>query len=71
MRKIIGVCLLVLLLTNSAGAGIMPNELPAPPPPAPPTTPVEEPTDGGWMEGDASSLTQAALDIFAVLPSLL
>jgi hypothetical protein len=74
MRKTLGVCLLVLLLTGSAAAGDMPNDKPAPPPP--PTSPAQEPTDdttlNGVMPNDVSDiLTEAALDLLAVLPSLL
>ena len=77
MRKILGVCLLVLLLTGSASAGIIPNDTPAPPPPQ--TNAVQEPmnvdqeaaTDGIMPNGAAESLTQAALDLLALLPSLL
>jgi hypothetical protein len=47
----------------------MGNGSPEPPPPAPA---VQEPTTGGEMQNDAAdSLTQIALDILAVLPSLL
>lgn len=78
MRKTLGVCLLVLLLTGSAVAGEIPNESPAPPP-SQLTNTVQEPTDaadapsaGGVMGNDApDSLTQIALDLLAVLPSLL
>lgn len=57
MRKTLGVSLLVLLLTVSANAGIMPNLEPAPPPPAPA---AQETTT-------ADSLTQIALDLLAAL----
>jgi hypothetical protein len=69
----------VLLLTGSARAGIMPNgatELPPPPPP-PPASAVQDPADGATLNGDIStpgvsdSLTQTALDLLALLPSLL
>jgi hypothetical protein len=56
MRKTLGVCLLVLLLTSSAGAGIMPNESPAPSQ----QTSVAE-------ESAADSLTQVVLDLLAAL----
>jgi hypothetical protein len=61
MRKTLGVCLLVLLLTGSASAGIMPNLEPAPPPP---------PTNGIMQNDSADSLTQTVLDLLAALPSL-
>jgi hypothetical protein len=77
MRKLLGICLLVLLLTGSAIAGEMPNDKPAPPPQ--PATAVQEPTDAfqdptanGIMGNDApDSLTQLTLDLLAVLPMLL
>jgi hypothetical protein len=58
----------------------MQNETPAPPPP--PTQPAsavqeladvtDEPTTNGYMQNDApSGLTQIALEVLAVLPSLL
>ena len=83
MRKTIGVCLLTLLLTSSASAGIMPNESPTPPsqpaymPNGSPTSSepvsaVEETAASGWMGDDAAaSLTQVALDLLAVFPALL
>lgn len=77
MRKILGICLLVLLLTGSASAGIMPNLPPAPPPSQPatavqePTDTTQEPTASGEMPNLApDSLTQTALDLLAVLSSL-
>jgi hypothetical protein len=70
MRKTLGVSLLVLLLTGSAGAGIMPNDTPALPP-SQPAGAVQEPTAPGEMPNPApDGLTQAALDLLAVLPSL-
>lgn len=70
MRKTLGVCLLVLLLSGSAVAGEMPNWAPAPQS-AQPTNAVQEPA-GGEMPNDVSeSLTQIALDLLALLPSLL
>jgi hypothetical protein len=77
MRKTLGVCLLVLLLTSSASAGIMPNDTPAPPPqPASavqePKDAVQDPTANGIMPNDApDSLTQTALDLLALLSSLI
>jgi hypothetical protein len=69
MRKTLGVSLLVLLLTASASAGEIPNDSPAPP--SQPTKAVQEPTTNGIMQnGVADSLTQIALDLLAVLPSL-
>jgi hypothetical protein len=69
MRKTLGVSLLVLLLTVSANAGIMPNLEPAPPPTA---NAAQEPnTDGDISTMSAGSLTQTVLDLLAALPSLL
>jgi hypothetical protein len=78
MRKTLGVSLLVLLLTGSASAGIMPN-LPPAPPPSQQTNAVQEPTDaaqdpttdGENPNGATDTLTQTVLDLLAVLPSLL
>ena len=79
MRKTLGVCLLVLLLTGTTSAGIIPNGSPAPPPPSQPASAVQEPTnaadeptlDGIIPNGATDSLTQTALDLLALLPSLL
>jgi len=81
MRKTLGICLLVLLLTNSASAGIIPN-LPPAPPPSQPATATHEPTGGEIQNSQPTfngeipnltpdSLTQTALDLLAVLSSLL
>ena len=70
MRKTLGVCLLVLLLSGSASAGLMPNLPPAPP--SQTTNAVQEPTASGIMQnGVSDSLTQTVLDLLAALPSLL
>ncbi len=79
MRKTLGVCLLALLLTASAAAGEMPNPSPAQPPASP--IAVQEPTGGEIPNGEPTavgeipnfgtdSLTQAALDLLVLLPSL-
>ena len=69
MRKVVSVAALLLALTCSANAGDMPNGSPAPP--SQPTNAVQEPTtDGEMQNGVAISLTQIALDLLAVLPSL-
>ncbi len=76
MRKTLGVCLLVLLLTGSAHAGLIPNETPAPPPPQS-AGDVQEPTEAvqdstADTGNDApDSVTQTALDLLALLSSLL
>ena len=85
MRKTLGVCLLVLLLTNMAAAGEMQNGSPTPPPPSQPSiigngsptssepvSAVDETAANDWMGNDAAaSLTQVALDLLAVFPALL
>lgn len=71
MRKFLGICLLVLLLTSSTVAGEIQNESPAPPS-AQPASAVQEPTTAGEMPNlTPDSLTQTALDLLAVLSSLL
>lgn len=70
MRKTLGVCLLVLLLTGSASAGIIPNDTPAPQPQQ--TSAVQEQTLNGIIPNDApDSLTEVALELLSVLSSLL
>lgn len=79
MRKAIQASVLVLLLTCSAQAGWIQNPAPAPPPSSPqtsaaqePTNTVQEPTTDDEISNDvADSLTQIALDLLALLPSLL
>jgi hypothetical protein len=81
MRKTLGVCLLILFLTVPASAGLIPNESPVPPP-SQPATATQEPTGGEIQNGQPTlngempnltpdSLTQTALDLLAVLSSLL
>jgi hypothetical protein len=48
----------------------MPNWITSPPPPQPANA-VQEPTTDGIMQNDGASLTEVALDLLAVLPSLL
>lgn len=79
MVKAIRASALILLLACSAQAGYMQNDAPAPPPPAQPASAVQEPTDaaqeptmGGEIPNDAmDSLTEIALELLALLPSLL
>ncbi|HEX7315430.1 MAG TPA: hypothetical protein VF297_16020 [Pyrinomonadaceae bacterium] len=77
MRKTLGICLLALLLTGPAVAGEMPNDRPAPPPQQTstvqePTNAPDEPTVDGIIPNDAAdSLTEIALGMLALLPSLL
>ena len=70
MRKILGVAALMLAFSCPALAGEIPNpplvagEIPTPPAP--------QPTAFGIMPNDVlDSLTQTALDLLALLPSLL
>jgi hypothetical protein len=79
MRKILGVSLLVLLLTGSADAGLMPNGSPQPTPTSQPLSADPEPTDGAQdtaSSGEISNaatdtLTQTTLDMYTLLSSLL
>ena len=79
MLKTIRVSALILLLACSAQAGYMQNGSPEPPPPPSqsasavqePTDVTNEPTTNGYIQNDApSGLTQIALEMLAVLPSL-
>ena len=78
MVKAIRTSALLLLLACSAQAGYIQNDAPAPPPPPQPVSTVQEPTDtsqettaNGIIQNDApSGLTQVALEVLAVLPSL-
>jgi hypothetical protein len=71
MRKTISVAALLLALTCPAYAGDIQNDSPKPP-----TNTAQEPTDDA-TPGDISTpgvsdiLTETALDLLAVLPSLL
>ena len=66
MRKTISVAALLLALTCPAYAGDIQNESPKPP-----ANTTQAPTVDGDMQNDAAdSLTQIALDLLAVLPSL-
>jgi hypothetical protein len=75
MRKTLGVAALMLALCCPALAGEIPTP-PAPPPPQPATA-EQELTDGATLNGEIhttggpDSLTKAALDLLALLPSLL
>jgi hypothetical protein len=68
MRKTLGICALVLLLSGPAVAGEMPNLTPAPPPTG---NAQELTTDGDISITSAESLTWLAFDLLAALPSLL
>ena len=74
MSKTIRASVLILLLACTARADWIPNGLTAPPPPPPSAMqePTDEPTTNGITPNDAAeSLTQTALDLLALLPSLL
>jgi hypothetical protein len=79
MGKVIRASVLVLLLACSAQAGWIQNGSPEPPPPSQPASAVQEPanavqepTPGGEIpNGATDSLAGIALDLLAVLPSLL
>jgi ABC-type molybdate transport system substrate-binding protein len=71
MGKAIRASVLILLLTCTARAGWMGNESPTPPPPQPTSVAQEQTTDGEITTMSAGSLTQIALDLLTVLPSLL
>jgi hypothetical protein len=79
MGKAIRASVLILLLACSAQAGYMQNDKPAPPPPPPTTSAAQEPTEatqdqaaGGELpDGLSDSLMQTALDLLALLPTLL
>ena len=68
MRKTISVVALLLALTCTAYAGEIPNVTPAPPQVN--NAPQEPTTDGDMPNGAADRLTEIALDLLAVLPSL-
>ena len=81
MRKAISVSALILALTCPVYAGDMPNGSPQPPPPAPASA-TQEPTGGEMPNGEPAlageilndvpgDMTQIALDLLALLPSLL
>jgi hypothetical protein len=78
MVKAIRASALILLLACSTQAGYIQNDAPAPPPSSQPASGEQVPTGAttgpsanGYMQNDASSsLTQIALDVLAVLPSL-
>ena len=87
MRKSLSVTVLVLALCCPVSAGIIHNPAPAPPPPStsPMQEPVDGATVNGEMTtppgeihtpgemhtGASGSLAQVALDLLAILPSIL
>lgn len=77
MRKTLTAAALVLAFSCHAGAGIM-HIPPAPEPEPMQTNTAQEPTDGATLSGImqtppalSESLTQTALELLAVLPSIL
>lgn len=67
MLKAVRVSAMLLVLIGSARAG----EVLTPPAPQPQANTVQEPTTNGNIQNEAPySLTQIALDLLAVLPSL-
>ncbi len=68
MRKTLGIAALMLAFCCPALAG----EIPTPPAPQPQSVTADEPTTNGDIQnGVTDSLTQTALDLLALLPSLL
>jgi hypothetical protein len=77
MRKTLTTAALLLALCCVSFAGEMHTPgAPAPPPEPTPTSAVQEPTGGETLNGEIStpgvsdSLTEVALELLAVLPSL-
>lgn len=71
MRRTVQIVALMLALSTSVTAGIMQCPV-ASPTPEPTASATQEPSVGGIMQNDvAGSLTQTALDLLALLPSLL
>lgn len=79
MVKAIRASALILLLACSAQAGHMQNDSPSPPPPSPPASAAQGATDADpelttsdtAEDGTQGTLTQIALDLLTILPSLL
>jgi len=70
MRKAISVSALILAFVCSAHAGDMQNDITGPPP-QPSASVTQEPTTDGEMQNDVvDGMTQIALNLLAVLPSL-
>lgn len=71
MRKALSVSALILAFVCSARAGDMQNGSPQPPPPQSATAVQTPTTTEGDIQNDvAASVTQIALNLLAVLPSL-
>ena len=74
MGKAIRASVLVLVLCSIAHAGYIPNDAPTPPPPpAQPITSTElqTTTEDKTQDFTSGTVTQIALDLLSVLPSLL
>ena len=69
MRKTLGVVALMLALCSPVLAGEIPT--PPAPPPSQPATAAPEPTDAEQAGDMQNGLTRAALELLALLPSLL
>lgn len=69
MRKTLTTAALLLALSCPAFAGEMAT--PGSPTPPPTSNAVQEPTGGEIPNGATDTLTQAVLDLLAVLPSIL
>jgi hypothetical protein len=77
MRKALATTVLVLVLCHVTSAGEMPTPGSPAPPPSQSASTVQEPTDDMTLDGIMHTpgvsdiLTETALDLLAVLPSLL
>ena len=77
MRKALVTTVLTLVLCHVTYAGVMPTPGSPVPPPPQPASAVQGPTGDATLNGEmptpgvSDSLTQAALDLLALLPSLL
>lgn len=77
MRKVLATTVLTLVLCHVTSAGVMPTPGSPTPPPPQPASAVQEPTNDATLNGDMSTpsaldiLTETALDLLALLPSLL
>jgi hypothetical protein len=70
MRKTLQVLALTLAVSASAYAGEMQFPVTDPPPQSSATATQQPTTDGNMQNDAAANLTQIALDLLAVLPSL-
>jgi hypothetical protein len=70
MRKALSVSALILAFVCSAHAGEIQNDFTGTPPQSPATVTQQPTTDREIQNDAAATLTQVALDMLAVLPSL-